>query len=383
MLLQFQVAVLERFLTNNLGLYIHIPFCEKKCNYCSFYSFESNDTQKEKYVRALCFELKKWGVRNARPINSIYLGGGTPSLLSENQLGKILSSVKESFEITKDCEITCEVNPNSAHSFLEYAAKLGINRISVGIQSANDSELKVLGRLHTFQEAKATVYKAKSLGISNISVDIMLGLPNSSLKSLENSLKSILSLKPSHISAYILKVEEGTPFGNLEDKLNLPNDDETSEQYLFLCDFLEKNGYNHYEISNFALQGFESRHNNKYWLCEEYIGIGPSAHSFYEGNRVYYNSSFEDFIEGKEPVFDRVGGDLEEFIMLRLRLSRGLVFKEIEETFNKKLNEDFFKTAKLLEKNGLVNLDENKISLTDQGMLVSNSIITKLIDSVV
>ena len=379
MLPLFQAAALEKFLTNCLGLYIHIPFCERKCNYCSFYSFKPEDSQREKYVQSLCAEIKKWGVRNARPINSIYLGGGTPSLLSQNELEDIFSAIRENFEITKDCEVTCEVNPNSADLFLEYAAKMGVNRVSVGIQSSNDEELKVLGRLHTFSEAKATIDSAKKLGISNISVDIMLGLPDSSLRSLENSVKSILELKPKHISAYILKVEEGTNFEKIEGTLNLPNDDEVSEQYIFLCDLLRKNGYNHYEISNFALDGFESRHNNKYWLCEEYIGIGPSAHSFYEGNRFYYSSSLEDFIEGKEPIFDEVGGDTEEFIMLRLRLSRGLEFNELEKTFGKVLTEDFYKTARLLEKNNLVTLDSDRISLTDKGMLVSNSIITKLV----
>lgn len=383
MLLQFQAAALEKSLTNSLGLYIHIPFCENKCNYCSFYSFKPNSSQKEKYIQALCTEIKKWGVRNARPINSIYIGGGTPSLLGEGELSSIFSCLRENFEITKDCEITCEVNPNSANDFLEYASRLGVNRVSIGIQSANDDELNNLGRLHSFEEAKAIVNKAKRLGISNISVDIMLGLPDSSLKSLKNSAKSILNLKPNHVSAYILKIEEGTPFSKLGDNLNLPSDDEVSEQYLFLCDLLKKNGYNHYEISNFALDGFESRHNNKYWLCEEYIGIGPSAHSFYEGNRFYYSNSLEDFIEGKEPVFDDVGGGEEEFVMLRLRLARGLLFKEFENTFGKALSQDFFKTAKLLQKNGLVDLNDNKISLTDKGMLVSNSIISKLIYSVV
>ena len=383
MLLQFQVAASEKSLTNSLGLYIHIPFCENKCNYCSFYSFKPSVEQKEKYLQALCTEIKKWGVRNARPINSIYIGGGTPSLLGECELSSIFSCLRENFEISKDCEITCEVNPNSANDFLEHASRLGVNRVSIGIQSANDDELKTLGRLHSFEEAKATVNKAKSLGISNISVDIMLGLPDSSLKSLENSVKSILNLKPNHVSAYILKIEEGTPFGKLGDSLNLPSDDEVSEQYLFLCDLLKKNGYNHYEISNFALDGFESRHNNKYWLCEEYIGIGPSAHSFYEGNRFYYSNSLEEFLLGNEPVFDDVGGGEEEFVMLRLRLARGLIFKEFENTFGKTLSQDFFKTAKLLQKNGLVDLNDSKISLTDKGMLVSNSIISKLIYSVV
>ena len=367
-------------MTNSLGLYIHIPFCENKCNYCSFYSFRPDGQQKGKYTEALCAEIRKWGVRNARPISSIYLGGGTPSLLSGEELEKILSAIRKSFKITDDCEITCEVNPNSSDLFLENAARLGVNRISVGIQSANDYELKTLGRLHTFEEAKSTVFKAQSLGISNISVDIMLGLPDGSLKSLENSVKSILGLEPKHVSAYILKIEEGTPFAKLGGTLNLPSDDEVAEQYLSLCHLLEKSGYNHYEVSNFALDGFESRHNNKYWLCREYIGIGPSAHSFYEGNRFYYSSSLNDFFEGKEPIFDEVGGDPEEYIMLRLRLSRGLEFKEFEDKFGKSLSENFFKTAKLLEKNGLVVLDSNKLFLTHKGMLVSNSIISKLVE---
>ena len=369
-------------MTNSLGLYIHIPFCENKCNYCSFYSFKPNGLQREKYIQALCTEIKKWGVRNARPISSIYLGGGTPSLLKEKELYDIFSSIKESFTVTSDCEITCEVNPDSADSFLEYAARIGVNRISVGIQSADDNELKTLGRLHTFDEARATVFKAKNLGISNISVDIMLGLPESSEKSLENSLKSILLLKPKHISAYILKLEEDTVFGKIESSLNLPSEDEVSEQYLLLCDLLEKSGYNHYEISNFALDGFESRHNNKYWLCQEYIGIGPSAHSFLQGNRFYYANSFDDFLEGKEPVFDGIGGDIQEFIMLRLRLSRGLDFKELETAYSIKLNEKFYKTAAILEKHRLARVEKNRISLTHKGMLISNSIITKLVECI-
>ena len=366
-------------MTNSLGLYIHIPFCEKKCNYCSFYSSKPLGDEREKYVEKLVAEINKWGVHTARPINSIYFGGGTPSLLCESEIKAIMFAIKNSFTVLDDCEITCEVNPNSAESFLKGAVLAGVNRISVGIQSSNSNELELLGRLHSFEDAENTFKLARELGIKNISADIMLGLPRSNISTLRESIGKIIGLKPNHISAYILKIEENTPFYKSKDSFSLPCDDDIAEQYLFLCDTLKSFGYEHYEISNFALNSYESRHNNKYWNCEEYIGIGPSAHSFFEGKRFYYSNSLTEFLEGKEPVFDCLGGDWEEYIMLRLRLSKGLEFKEYKNRFNKDLDESIVERAKFLEKSGLCKVNSDRIFLTDKGMLVSNSVILNLL----
>ena len=366
-------------MTNPLGLYIHIPFCAKKCNYCDFYSLAPNGDAKRHYINRICEELTKWGGQTVRPIDTVYIGGGTPSLLSEDELDRILSSVKASFTLQDDAEITCEINPgDNAEVFLSYAAKHGVNRISVGVQSANEDELKMLGRRHSFADAQKAVSAARKAGINNISADIMIGLPGSTADTLQNSIDKILSLSTEHLSAYILKLEQGTPF--FKDGVILPDEDATADQYLMMCKAFERAGYEHYEISNFAKRGFQSRHNNKYWLCEEYIGIGPAAHSFFEGKRFYYPRSLEDFLESGHTLPDGSGGDKDEYIMLALRLSRGLKFKELWERFGTAVSPKFIEKAKFFEKQGLLTVNDTGISLTDEGMLLSNAVISALIN---
>ncbi len=357
------------------ALYIHIPFCERKCNYCDFYSGSFSSDTKTRYVNKLCDEIKKWGRLNTCPIDTIYFGGGTPSLLSSSELTKIITEIRESFTVTEDAEITCEVNPSDDIGFIKTAAELGVNRLSIGIQSSDDAELKILGRRHSFADAVNTVNAAKSFGITNISVDIMIGLPNSSLKSLENTLRDILSLDVPHISSYILKIEEGTLF--YKSGIALPDEDEVADQHLFICKELQSAGYEHYEISNFARLGFQSRHNNKYWNSEEYIGIGPAAHSFFEGRRFYYPRSIESFLSAPATIDDGTGGDKHEFVMLALRLSKGLSIKNFENKFGNLPNE-FINRA--FSFNGLCIVDNESIRLTDEGMLLSNTIISKLIE---
>ncbi len=358
----------------NTGLYIHIPFCKKKCNYCNFYSDNFTYSVRQRYVDKLCEEIEKWGRLNTCPIDTIYLGGGTPSLLSRQQLSQILSCADKNFILGSDTEITCEVNPDDK-DFIVYAAKLGINRISIGVQSSDDKELELLGRRHSFEDAKDAVKTAKKNGVNNVSADIMIGLPESSINTVSKSLADIISMGVEHISAYILKVEDNTPFGKAG--VQLPDDDRVADQYLFVCRALENAGYEHYEISNFAKPGYQSRHNNKYWNCEEYIGIGPSAHSFFGGKRFYYPDSLEAFLNTPVTVDDGVGGQAEEYIMLCLRLSKGLVFSEFESRFGK-LPSKLIKKAGLLK--GLCIVDDKSIRLTDQGMLVSNNIITELVE---
>ncbi len=371
-------AAWESSLTNSLGLYIHIPFCLRKCNYCSFYSVTPSDDIKAEYVKKISEEIKKWGGRTARPIDTLYIGGGTPSLLSERELTDILTAVRKNFNLLPDAEITVEANPgDNTEKFLGFAKNLGVNRISIGVQSADDGELDLLGRRHSFDQAVKTVQDARKTGFDNISADIMIGLPDSNTDTLKKSLDGILSLAPEHISAYILKIEEGTPF--FRNDISLPSEDEVADQYLIMCEAFEKAGYEHYEISNFAKRGYESRHNNRYWLLSDYIGIGPAAHSFFEGKRFYYPADLCEFLKGDAPVPDGEGGDSEEFIMLSLRLSRGLVFSEYEKRFGHTLPEKIIKKAKLFEKQGLCRCDSEHIALTNAGMLVSNSIIGEFI----
>lgn len=369
-------AASERSLTK--GLYLHIPFCQWKCNYCDFYSGSFTATDRQRYVDKLCNEIEKWGRLNTCPIDTIYFGGGTPSLLSPSQLKQIIGSVKRHFNVLPDAEITCEVNPGDDNGFIKAAAAVGVNRISVGVQSTNDSELHLLGRRHSFSDAVNTVEYAKDCGIKNISADIMIGLPESDIYSLDKSINSILSLGVQHVSSYILKVEEDTPFGKMN--IALPDDDSVADQYLYMSKAFKAAGYEHYEISNFAKEGFQSRHNNKYWRCDEYIGIGPSAHSFINGRRMYYPRDIKAFLDGISPIDDGVGGDAEEYIMLSLRLSRGLVFSEYERKYGD-LPARFISKAKHYK--GLCTVDSKSISLTDEGMLVSNNIITELIEELV
>lgn len=365
-------------MTNALGLYIHIPFCQRKCNYCDFYSAVPDTDAKGRYIDRLCKEMKKWGGRTARPIDTLYIGGGTPSLLSEVELTAIINTVRESFTLLPDAEITAEINPDdNIAEFLRFAKALGVNRISIGVQSANDNELKVLGRRHSFQQAVLAVETAKKLGFNNISADIMIGLPDSSQTSLQKSIDDILALDTQHISAYILKIEDGTPFAKVP--LNLPDEDGIADQYLQICRCFKAAGYEHYEISNFAKAGYESRHNNRYWLDEEYIGIGPAAHSYFEGKRFYYPRDLCAFINGTEVIDDGEGGSKEEFIMLALRLSRGLIYKEYEDRFGEKISEELISRAQFFAKAGLCICNSKHISLTDEGTLVSNSIINNLI----
>lgn len=359
---------------NTLGLYIHIPFCEKKCNYCDFYSAFYNKDTLCVYLSALEREIKKWGGSINRPIDTIYIGGGTPSLLGREILS-VYNFIKENFTVCENLEFTVEVNPSSSGEFLKYASAAGVNRLSVGVQSGCNETLKALGRTHTAFDAVQTVKKARETGFKNISVDLMLALPDSNLQTLKGDIDFMLSLNPEHISAYILKIEQNTAFAQRYNTLNLPDDDSAAKQYLFMCEKLQKNGYNHYEISNFAKGENLSRHNMKYWECRDYLGIGPSAHSCVDGRRFYYPRDLHGFIKNPTVVQDGAGGDKQEQLMLGLRLSKGVdiskIYGEIPQNIKTKIS--------MLEKAGYIKANMPQISLTDAGMLVSNSIISELL----
>ena len=350
------------------GLYVHIPFCATKCAYCDFYSLKYNKETVEKYVEEMCRRLKN--INNV--FDTVYFGGGTPSILGADNLIKILGNI----HYKDNAEITVEVNPRTfKKEFFNKLYEGGFNRVSVGLQSANETELEKLTRNHKAIDVANAVNLAKQAGFKNISLDLMLGIENQTISSLKNSIDFCLNLDITHLSCYMLKIEKNTPFANMN--LNLPSDDEVSNMYLFLCDYLENNGFEHYEISNFAKSCFESKHNLIYWKCENYLGLGPSAHSFVNGKRYYFPNDINYFLDKNEYIYSEDGGDLFDYIMLGLRLNSGIKFDYLNNNgFN--LDNKFKKKLELLEKNDLIKLDCNGFALTNKGFLVQNSIICEL-----
>lgn len=366
-------------MSDSIGLYIHIPFCHSKCPYCDFFSILGKNCDYNKYVKVLNNNIKLWSKKFQKPVDTIYFGGGTPSIIGADLLCDILETIKTSFTVTENAEITFEVNPNSGKFFdFKKAKRSGFNRISIGLQSANSKELKLLGRTHSPEDAINTINLAKSVGIYNISLDLMIGIPKQNIESLKESINFCVNNGVTHISSYILKLEKNTVFYKRQDKLNLPNEDETAELYLFAVDYFNQNGFNQYEISNFSKAGFESKHNLKYWNLDEYLGIGPGAHSLINNKRFYYNNSFEEFLSNIV-IEDCTGNTEEEYIMLQLRLSSGLNADKYKKIFGHNLPEDLIAKARKYEKLGFLNVTDKNISFTTKGFLVSNTIIADLI----
>ena len=363
------------------GIYIHIPFCASKCPYCDFYSFKADESKKDSYLKAVLFCLEKWSEKISDGIDTVYFGGGTPSVFGSERISQIMSFIKENFQLVPDAEITAECNPSSVSAeFFKGIRQSGVNRISMGMQSAVTKERISLGRLSDSLQVRDAVMTAREQGFDNISLDIMLGVPYQTTETLDESIDFLLNLDIPHISAYMLKIEEGTPFDKMAESLPLADEDIVAEMYLHTSKRLSEAGYKHYEISNFAKDGKESRHNNRYWKGEDYIGIGPSAHSFFCGKRFYYERDFDKFIEGAEPVDDGLGGDREEYIMLRLRLSEGLDFKEYSEKFGEKVPDEKINLMKKYEKAGLVFINDKGMRLTPEGFLVSNALIGEMME---
>ncbi len=331
------------------------------------------------YLSALLFQIENWGRKENFVFDSVYFGGGTPSVFGGKRTKAVLEKIRECFTLSPDCEITCEVNPSSATDELfELYAESGVNRISAGVQSAVTKERRAIGRNSDCARVRSALELCKKYEIKNVSLDLMLGLPFQTKESLDESLDFILDSGCTHVSAYMLKLEEGTPLFEKKDGLSFPDEDEVCEMYLHTEEKLRKNGIFQYEISNFSKPGFQSRHNNKYWLCEEYLGLGPSAHSFLNKKRFFFKNDFSAFLKNEATVFEGVGGTEEEFVMLALRLSRGLVFDEYEKRFGEKFPEEKIQKAREFEKFGLLKVDEKKISLNPNGFLLSNTIISEL-----
>ena len=366
-------------MSEHIGLYLHIPFCKSKCAYCDFFSRAADEAQLNRYTAQMLKAVTDWGKKARETVSSVYFGGGTPSVLGTNRLCELLCAVKSAFTVDKNAEITLEVNPESALR-LDFSAlrSAGFNRVSVGLQSANDEELKILGRIHTPRQAAQAVKAAQAAGIENTSLDLMMGIPLQTRDSLRRSIDFCASLGVTHISSYILKIEQGTRFYSIKEQLQLPDDDAQAELYLFAAEYLKQNGFLQYEISNFSVPGFESRHNTLYWRCGEYIGIGAAAHSFYHGRRFYTPRSFEAFYRG-ESIDDGEGGGEDEYIMLALRLAEGLRFEAFEKRFGHPLSPAFFNKLSGFEKAGYMKSDDRRACFTPKGFLVSNAILSELL----
>lgn len=363
-----------------VSLYFHIPFCKSRCPYCDFYSTTRLDLREE-YAAALVRWIQAAPLEPGTPVPTVYFGGGTPYLLGEGLLA-VLEEVSRRFSLTPGAEITLEANPGDLElPLLKQLRQGGFNRVSLGIQAGEDRGLGLLGRRHTAAESARGVELCRRGGFENLSVDIMLATPGQDREGAAALADYAMGLGPEHISAYLLKVEPGTPFAREHVEARCPGPDQAADIYLEACRRLEEGGYAHYEISNFARPGFESRHNTVYWELGEYLGIGPSAASFLGGRRFRVPPGLETFLQ-KEPwqglEEEGPGGGLEETVMLALRLSRGLDTRRLPELGGDPAG--LLRQAAPLERAGYLTCRDGVVALTDRGFLLSNAIIGELLE---
>ena len=367
-----------------LGLYIHIPFCKAKCAYCDFYSLAHSEEKMDAYVAALLRHLEEVAPRAAgMKVDTVYFGGGTPSYLGAARLCSILQTVLRRYDVARDAEITLEANPDSAGDWKELRKlrRAGFNRLSLGVQSTDDALLRRIGRVHTYEQVQQAVMAARKAKFTNLSLDLIYGLPGQTMEDWQRTLADAVALGPEHLSCYGLKLEEGTPLWQQRQTLTLPDDDAQADMYLYTVAALGEMDYEQYEISNFAKSGKESRHNLKYWRMEEYAGFGPGAHSDFGGVRYGYVRDIDSYIAGRlvlsESETDSTLARDYEYVMLSLRTAAGID----RQTFEKRYRQRFQPMETLFEqyeKAGLASRTEGGWRLTPKGFLVSNSIIAAL-----
>ena len=373
-----------------LGIYIHVPFCRSKCQYCDFYSLTNKDDKlMDGYLHAICAHIKESGaLAPGYRVDTIYFGGGTPSFFGADGMATIMSAIRRAFDVDAGAEITFEANPDSvSDKFLGRMRAEGFNRVSLGIQCDDDEILKKIGRPHDYAQAVSAVQRIRKAGFRNLSVDLMYGLPNQTLNGWKDTLERVLTLNPEHISCYGLKLEEGTPMYEYKDFLNLPDDDLQADMYLAMVEILRTRGFRQYEISNFARKGLYSRHNMKYWTGGEYLGFGPNASSDFAGRRFTIIRDLQGYIDGIKnggevlediediPIRERAG----EYLMMRLRTSTGIIKEEYERQYLL----PFGPIEEALEKcrafGHAARNEEGRWRLTPKGFLISNSIISDLL----
>ncbi len=372
-----------------LGIYVHIPFCKSKCEYCDFYSIGGARDRRmtDDYLQALADHIRESGrLAPNHLVDTVYFGGGTPSFFGAENLEKILDEIHRSFRLSVEAEITVEANPDSVNvQGLKRMLRAGFNRLSLGVQSDDDAMLKCLGRPHNFEQAQTAMQKARQVGFANISLDLMYGLPNQTRAGWQETVEHIARMRPEHVSCYALKVEEGTPLYEYKDAVNLPSDDVQADMYLDACEILRSYGFEHYEISNFAKRGFASKHNMKYWTGGEYLGFGPTAASDFDGKRFTAIRDLRGYVQGiakhgsvlseveHVPMRERAG----EYVMLRLRTHEGISAEEYERSYLMPFDTLGQAMERFREK-GYAEYAKDRWRLTERGWLVSNQIILVL-----
>ena len=368
---------------NNLGIYVHVPFCAAKCAYCDFYSLAGKPELWDAYVTRMITELQQQAPEcQDWTVDTIYFGGGTPSLLGGERIAGMLHTIRDCYAVQPDAEITVEANPDSmTDAFLSQTRAAGVNRLSMGIQSAQDDALQALGRIHTFRQAQDAFSRARQAGFDNLSVDLMYALPGQTLSQLEQSIDALLALQPEHLSCYGLTLEPHTPLGRKNPVL--PDEDTQADMYLLLCRKMAEAGFEHYEISNFARPGYHSRHNSRYWKQSPYLGFGPGAHGDWQNMRYEIPRDLPAWLAGQlKPVpedteaIDRAA----EYVMLSLRTAEGFDSEWYQNTF--------LRSAAPIERvlSGLpqqyIQHTGSRWYLTDTGFLISNAILVEVLDGV-
>ena len=372
----------EDRMMQKLELYIHIPFCVQKCAYCDFLSAPANDAAKAEYVDALKKEIQRYReVASSYQVSSVFVGGGTPSILSCEQMGEIFKMLRQVFTIDRDAEITIEANPGTVtEEKLEGWKQAGINRISFGLQSVNNEELKMLGRIHTYEEFRESYDMARQAGFDNINIDLISAIPGQTVKSWEHTLRTVAELHPEHISAYSLIIEEGTPFG--ERKLKLPDEDTEYRMYENTAGILEEYGFHQYEISNYAKGGRECCHNKGYWQRIDYLGLGLGASSLLDHMRFSNTADMKEYI-GNSAFPDKIRQNMEslteademaEFMFLGLRMTEGVSMKEFAEYFGKNMENVYGEVLKKHLEIGMLEQKGDRIYLSRKGIHVSNGV---------
>jgi len=371
------------------GIYIHIPFCKCFCNYCDFYSITDN-SETESFVQAVLLETAiQARYLDGETVETIYLGGGTPSLLSAGQTGQIISAIRNNFAVSGDPEITVEINPDDVYEgYFAELAGIGVNRVSMGVQSWNDKRLKYLGRRHDAGQSATALQLAFKEGIVNVSADLIYGVPGMTTGDLKNDLEKTFTFPVTHLSAYHLTIEDGTRFGKMkkEKKLTEPDEETSNAMFSLLGSFCRERGFIHYEISNFAREGYISRHNSAYWKQVPYLGLGPSAHSFNRTSRQWNISDVKKYIRsvstGKIP-FEKEDLDrlttFNEYVMTSLRTMWGIDLGYVEAYYDKELHDYLINLSGKYIRYGLMHREKNTLVLTDQGRMISDNIIAELL----
>lgn len=371
---------------DDLEIYVHIPFCIRKCEYCDFLSGPAGPDEQEKYVQALLREIQRTEEGKGRSVSSIFIGGGTPSVLDEKWIGRILEEIKSHFQVDPQAEISIEVNPGTADygKFLSYR-QYGINRVSIGLQSPDDTELKILGRIHTFSQFLKSYEAARKAGFTNINVDLISAIPDQTYERWVNNLKITAELEPEHISAYSLIIEEGTPFAGK--KLNLPDEDTEYEMYEATARILKQYGYEQYEISNYAKKGKACRHNIGYWTRKDYLGLGLGASSLYGTFRFKNTQNMEEYIK-YSAVSDKIRivepeltlqDEMAEFMFLGLRMTRGISKIDFQREFGLPVEKVYGKVLEKYLNLKLLEEKDDRIFLTRPGIHVSNAVMADFI----